>query len=178
MAPRSRGPTVTVTGVRAIDKRLKQMGKEAPKMLRTAAKLAIYPIHRQTKALAPKGSTGNLRKSIKVAVIKKNKRGFIGQRVTAARPQGSHAHLIEYGHIIGSVRKGTKPIQLDNGDWINVPTNETWFGATDPNPFMERAFKSKRRMAERIYFRSIEEGITKLSSDAAKTIKSEVREVG
>jgi len=86
--------------------------EQIKKAKRKAESKAVGFMASKIKAAAPVGETGNLKKSVRV---KKAKGG--GYQVGTSRPQGSHAHLVEYGHDIivggkkgeGGVKVGTVP---------------------------------------------------------------------
>jgi HK97 gp10 family phage protein len=73
---------MSVRGDKEIMKKLKRLErKDAKKVIVRSARAAMRPVMQAAKKGAPVGETGNLRKSIKMRALKRNRRGNIGVRV-------------------------------------------------------------------------------------------------
>jgi len=98
---------------------------------------AIEPIRVAVKAAAPVGPTGNLKRSIQKQIWEHDKRrNRIDAEVYSKRPEGAHAHLVEFGHRIvtgGKLGKGGRVV-----------------GSVPPHPFMRPAYDQTKDLATRI----------------------------
>lgn len=96
---------------------------------------------------APKGPTGNLRKSIRSSFSAKNLRGEVG----AMKTKGNHAHLIEYGvhahrtFLSGRKSKPGRPakvLRFWKGGTAHF-ARVTHIPAIPARPFMTPAYKAE-----------------------------------
>lgn len=123
-----------ILGVREIRKAYQNLPKKvANKVVRQAVRTSLKPMHQAAKQDAPKGETGLLKRSMKLRVRAKKKRGTIAMDVRTG--DGDFKGATYYG---GMVNFGTK----------RQPAQR----------FMERAFDATRSTATKTARRLIREG--------------------
>jgi hypothetical protein len=127
--------SVTITGIAAIREQL------APERLRAVLTAAIAealaPIVTSARALAPRGRTGTLARSIRAVVGRRR-----GETTTATILSGvSYAHLVEYGHRLvvgGRVARAGRFVPLS---FRSRFTGQV-IGQVAPHPFARPAFEA------------------------------------
>lgn len=115
--------------------------------LERAIQNATRRIAYRAKKNAPKGPTGNLRKSIRSSFSAKALRG----EIKAMRPEGSHAHLIEYGvsahrtYLTGRKSKPGHPAKVLRFKYggKTVYARSTQIPGIPARPFMTPAYKAE-----------------------------------
>ena len=89
---------VEVVGIEGISKALDKLAKDMYRTVgqnRTLKERASKSTEAAMYLLAPRGETGNLRKSIKFLKFKKSSDAFVGPDYKI----GPHAHLVEFGFV-------------------------------------------------------------------------------
>jgi HK97 gp10 family phage protein len=142
---------VKVQGFKELEKQLKELGKAAKKVQRTAATKAIRPMRQAVKAECPKDS-GALKKSIDSKVSTK------GDKVSAI--VGSNTAILE---------DGTKASEKDEGPraarhlHLVISGHITEDGTAVPaNNFLERGAEASRAECLDIYAEELKRGIEKV----------------
>lgn len=127
---------ISVTGLKEIDRVLKELPKQMQHSILSAAHAAAAkPLVEKAKLIAPEGPTGNLVDSIgvsKTSVKKANKLGEV--RVGPRRKggfKGFAGHLVEFGTKRRRTRKGANR------------------GLMRPKPFMKPAFGQTKGQVEK-----------------------------
>lgn len=140
--------TLGVVGVDALVAKLKQLpGETRKKVLTQALRKGALAVKKIMKAEAPKGPTGNLKKSI---VIKKMKGKGIAYVVRPSYAKsGSAAHLVEYGTGQRTVANyfGHKGVEVD-------------VGFVAANPFVQR---TRDRAKTQVFNIAVKESKARLS---------------
>lgn len=118
---------ISVTGVKEIDKVLRELPKQMThQILGAAHAAAARPLVERAKLLAPEGPTGNLVDSIGVSKTNIKKTNKLGEVRVGPRRKGGFkgfaGHLVEYGTKLRKNRKGARR------------------GFMRPKPFMKPAF--------------------------------------
>lgn len=93
---------ISLSGNQQLDRCLKGMSQVLQdNLLKNAHTLAARPLVTGAKALAPKGKTGNLVRSVGIERVSVSEAGNIGVIQVGPRRRGGfkgyHGHLIEYG---------------------------------------------------------------------------------
>lgn len=145
---------VRIEGTKDLERRLKRLEEkvgrsEAVKILKKGAP----PIKKEMKKLAPKGRTGNLRKSI--VTRRGKKRRALGETVLVGPKGGKtgapYAHIVELGARGGTyTARGDGMFQIIGAFGVGRVLTKT----IDRSPikgqrFIARSFKSKRAEAEK-----------------------------
>lgn len=105
--------TTDIAGIKELDRALKQLPDfMQTKVLEDAMKKAAGPVIKAARAKAPRGRTGNLRKSIVAGTRLRpsQQAGAPGRRrkdprrqaviyVGTSWPKGAHGHLVEFGTV-------------------------------------------------------------------------------
>jgi HK97 gp10 family phage protein len=128
--------TIAMTGDKALDRKLKKLGKDSKKAVRKASRPALKPVLQESRELAPV-RTGALKKSIKIRALKRS-RVWTGSRVTTALGKGQnqfYGGFQEYG-----TKRGVKARR-----------------------FMGQAAERKRQQAMGIYKRELGKQIVELA---------------
>ncbi|MEN7549316.1 HK97-gp10 family putative phage morphogenesis protein [Rapidithrix thailandica] len=125
------------------------------KVIEGTMRKAAKPLVRSAKSKAPKGDTGNLRKSIGTFVSKSSERkknlkaGIWAGPRTRGSHKGFHAHLIEFGT---KKRKPTKGEYLVfEVDGVLVFAKEV--APVKPQPFMQPAYQESKGQMEQVMFK-------------------------
>jgi HK97 gp10 family phage protein len=127
---------ISVTGVREIDKVLKELPKQMTHaILGSAHVAAAKPLVEKAKLTAPEGPTGNLVDSIgavKTSIKRADAIGqvFVGPR-RKGRYKGYHGHMVEFGTKRRKTKKGANR------------------GVMPAKPFMKPSFESTKNEVER-----------------------------
>lgn len=92
----------TITGVKALDRKLRQLEpKVARKVIRQALRKALRPVQARVKQLAPVGETGQLKRAVKIRAARSRRRGEIKLRVVIGKDDFTgtqfYSSFTEYG---------------------------------------------------------------------------------
>lgn len=92
--------TFTIKGAKEMEDLLKKLGPAVSRRVgNNALRAAAKPIVDEARRLAPKGKTGNLKRSIKAELSGVgDARDALLIKIGVRRPTGAQAHLIEFGH--------------------------------------------------------------------------------
>lgn len=134
-----------VQGDRALESFLKALGPTLERrIIRQALKAGGAQILKRAKQLAPKGKTGNLRRSLAVSRgrrIRKYPHGNLVAILGPSWPLGAHGHLIEKGTRLRKTKDGASR------------------GRMPAQPFMGPAFEGRKERALRVLREKIRQGI-------------------
>lgn len=134
-------PFVLITGVKKIDKRLKQLPpKVQKKVVRQAIRKALKVVQKEVQSQVPI-DTGLTKRNVKVRAVKKRRRDTISIDV---RVQGNES-------LINKTAEG-KPV-------FYPAVVEYGREGVAPNPFMRRAFEAKGAEARAMAMQDILDGI-------------------
>lgn len=127
---------ISITGVKEIDKVLRELPKQMThQILGAAHAAAAKPLIEKAKLLAPEGPTGNLVDSIGVTKTNIKKANKLGEVRGGPRRKGGYkgfaGHLVEFGTRKRRTRKGANR------------------GLMRPKPFMRPAFTATKGQIER-----------------------------
>jgi HK97 gp10 family phage protein len=127
--------SITITGVKEIDRVLRNLPKELSHQIVGAANMAAAkPLVIKEKLLAPEGPTGNLVDSIGAVKTPMKKANSVGEVVVGPRRNGGHkgfaGHLVEYGTKRRQTKKGANR------------------GIMPKDPFAEPAFEQTKDAVE------------------------------
>ena len=142
------------------EKHIKALQALDPDNLRTvftnAMKAAGRPIAAEMRKLAPRGKTGELKKSITVRVYrvantgsgtgKVHARVRIGPSARNGKIGGRYAHLVELGTKAGTRITRKREFRIF-GQGQEVETNRIDHPGTRPQPFIRVAFENKQMKA-------------------------------
>ena len=110
----SKGLTVQLTleGAKELDRKLRELPKRLEKkILRTALRAGMRPIHTAAQQNAPV-EKGQLKRSIKLRAIKRNRKGFVGVKIETKggffRGETFYGAFQEFGFRIGHRRLGNQ----------------------------------------------------------------------
>jgi len=129
---------ISVTGVKEIDRMLRNLPKEMNhKVQQQAHRAAAKPLITREKLLAPEGPTGRLVDSIGVVSVPKRRADFVGEVHVGPRIRrpyrGRVGHLVEFG---------TKPRTLRGRGKYR---RGTYRGIMPAKPFVAPAFQQTHR---------------------------------
>lgn len=140
-----------VIGARELDRALEQLPRSTKKsVLRRALQKAAKPTAEAAEALAPVGSTGNLKVSIEVgtklndsqAKDRESTPDSVEIFVGASWPTGAHAHLLEFGTVKMAAQPFLRPAWDSTKDrFIEIMRAELWAA-------ISKAAKTLARKAE------------------------------
>ena len=127
---------ISVTGVKEIDKVLRELPKQMTHTILGAAHAAAAkPLVERAKLLAPEGTSGNLVDSIGTTKTNIKRTNKLGETRTGPRRKGGFkgfaGHLVEYGTKLRKNRKGARR------------------GFMSPKPFMKPAFGMTKFQVEK-----------------------------
>lgn len=127
---------ISFTGVREIDRTLRNLPKELSHQILGAAHLAASkPLVEKEKLLAPEGPTGNLVDSIGAMKTSIKKANAVGEVIVGPRKKGQykgfHAHMVEYGTRQRQTKKGANR------------------GKMTPEPFAAPSFEQTKDQVEK-----------------------------
>ncbi|UZS00265.1 HK97-gp10 family putative phage morphogenesis protein [Chondrinema litorale] len=140
-----------IKGLENAQKLLKGLdGKFTKKVIENTFRKSAQPLVKKAKELAPKGPTGNLKKSIGIFVSKGSERKrnlkaglWVGPRVKG-QSKGYHAHLVEFGTEDRTPKKGRFLVFEYNGVLVFAKRTE----GMKPNPFMRPAWEQTKGQVE------------------------------
>jgi HK97 gp10 family phage protein len=142
------GRDFVITGVKALDRKLKALEpKVAKKVIRQALRKAAKPVQARTRALAPVGETGQVKRAVKIRASTRTRKKVIRLRVLIGKGdfvgQQFYGAFAEYGtKQSGTGRKGGRRRPGQKGQH-----------------FMKRAFDQTKDQARRIAIDEITAGI-------------------
>ena len=114
------------------------------KALMKAARIAMKPLHAKARSSAPKGETGQLRKSIKLKAMKKNRRGVVG--IAVATSDGFFQGKTFYGGFQEfGWHSGKRTTAIRNK---TVPDDRKW---NEGKHFIEQAYQGGKEQAARTF---------------------------
>jgi HK97 gp10 family phage protein len=127
---------ISVTGVKEIDKVLRELPKQMTHQILGAAHAsAAKPLVERSKLLAPEGPTGNLVDSLGIIKPNVKKANRIGEIIVGPRRKGRYkgfaGHLVEYGTRKRRTKKGANR------------------GVMKAKPFMMPAFNQTKGIVEK-----------------------------
>lgn len=127
---------ISVTGIREIDRVLKELPKQMQHSVLSAAHAAAAkPLVEKAKLTAPEGPTGNLVDSIGVSKTNVKKANKLGEIRVGPRRKGGFkgfaGHLVEFGTRPRKTRKGA------------------YRGVMRPKPFMRPSFGATKGLIEK-----------------------------
>jgi HK97 gp10 family phage protein len=127
---------ISITGVKEIDRVLKELPKQMThQILGAAHAAAAKPLIEKAKLLAPEGPAGNLVDSIGVTKTNIKKANKLGEVRGGPRRKGGFkgfaGHLVEFGTKVRRTRKGANR------------------GLMRPKPFMRPAFTATKGQIEK-----------------------------
>lgn len=133
---------VIITGIKAIDKKLKLLApKVQKKVVRQAMRKGLKIVQAEVKAQVPV-DTGTAKKAVKVRATRRRKRGTIELEVVIKAVQGE------------TIKTGS------GGErWFYPAIVEYGHAKTAPNPFMRRAYEASGEPARQVTMRSLLEGV-------------------
>jgi HK97 gp10 family phage protein len=120
-----------------------------PKMRKRALtrsiRAAMKPVLTNAKSNAPKGDTGQLRKSVKLRAMKRNRRGIVGIHVSTSDKafQGDQFYggFQEFGWHVG---KRSNKLRK-RGKWSGIGTEEDERRMVSGKHFIEEAYSSSKK---------------------------------
>jgi HK97 gp10 family phage protein len=126
---------ISITGVKEIDKVLRELPKQMThQILGAAHAAAAKPLIEKEKLLAPEGPTGNLVDSIGVSKTNIKRANRLGEVRVGPRKKGGFkgfaGHLVEFGTRVRRTRKGANR------------------GKMKPKPFARPAFQQTKKIVE------------------------------
>ncbi len=131
--------SLIVTGIPALDRKIKAIGKAAPKIARKAMRVGMKTVAQETKTQVPV-DTGLTKANVKVRALKKRKRNAIGIEVRIASAPGlykkSKIGTVFYPAVIEYGRRGVAP-----------------------DPFGRRAYESKGESARQLTLQELRDGV-------------------
>lgn len=127
---------ISVTGVKEIDRVLKELPKQMQHSILSAAHAAAAkPLVEKAKLTAPEGPTGNLVDSIGISKTSVKKANKLGEVRVGPRRKGGYkgfaGHLVEFGTKRRKTRKGANR------------------GLMHPKPFMRPSFGQTKGQIEK-----------------------------
>jgi HK97 gp10 family phage protein len=132
-------PRVKISGLQHVKKALSELApKVEKKVIRDAIRTAAKPILAEIKNLVPVGETGDLKKSLKIRVVKKKKKGTIA-------------------FLIGSSAKGFRNSEQYYGAFLELGTRKQ-----KPLGFIRKAYDEKGKEAADEAMRLILEGLNRI----------------
>jgi len=158
------GISGTLRGDKRILKALKALPPKVQRgVIRKAARNAMRPMHGQSKANAPKGATGKLRRSIKLRAIRprggrigitisSNEKWFMGPEYYAA--------FQEFGWHIGARESWMR----SRGKWSGIGSDRDQRRWIEGMHYMEDAYKSGGDRALRMFMDEVMLGIKRAAS--------------
>lgn len=104
--------SVEIKGIEQVQKMLKLLPERVQrKAMKQGVAAGARKVLSEARKLVPV-KTGRLKKSLRTRYIKKASRGPFGRivyKVEAARPEGSHAHLVEFGTSRAAAKPFLRP---------------------------------------------------------------------
>ena len=149
---------IDVRGVDAVVAALGKMtDKQAKAMLQKSATAGAAVLKRTVKAAAPKGQTGNLRKSIRSGQTKRNRPAA---RVYNVKRIAFYRHMVVGGTRAHGPKNAKVMIFRPAGEAHNVTA--TWVRGTKPRPFVSQGFDAGRVAAEAAIDKVVDAALAKL----------------
>lgn len=145
-----------ITGAEELEEWLKALGPTiARRVANNALRAAAKPIVDEARRLCPKDrkrrkGLKTLSQSIRAELTSSGADDAANITIGASRPEGSHSHLIEFGHRIVN----------QYGEWGFVP----------PQPFLRPAMDARAAQAIKIMTSAIAKGIEDQARSMAKKI--------
>lgn len=155
------GVTLSIRGDKAVQRRLMALPRNLRKRaLQQAARNAMKPVLAAARSNAPKGETGNLRKAVKSKVLRRNRKGLVGQVVSISDKwfQGDQFYgaFQEFGWKTGK-RQSKNPEYEANRR--QIPGKH----------FVEQAYKTQGETALRLFMSEVPKAIDRvIASEANK----------
>lgn len=154
--------TIQVQGLADVRRRLQgaRIGLSGP--LQDALVVAAKTIRSEAERLAPRGETGNLKRSLRASPGRATKT-FLQSFVFTLGQIAPHAHLIEYG---------TKPhsiIPKKNGGIMAFGrffVRKVQHPGVKPWPFFQMAVRNKRAQVRRIVTQAVQQVTARLNAQA------------
>jgi HK97 gp10 family phage protein len=131
--------------------------KQAKAMLQKSASAGAKVLKGTVKAAAPKGQTGNLRRSIRSGQTKRNRPAA---RVYNAKKIAFYRHMVVGGTRAHGPRTAKVMIFRPAGEAHNVTA--TWVRGTKPRPFFAQGFDAGRAAAEAAIDKVVDAALAKL----------------
>lgn len=153
---------LSVRGDKAIFKKLKRLErKDAKQVIMRSARTAMRPVMKAAKGYAPVGETGNLRKSIKLRALKRNRKGNIGVRVAISDQwfvgKMFYGAFQEFGWHSG---KRDKSLRWSR-QWHGIGTEKDERPWNEGQHFMEEAYRLHGQGAMRRFMDEVPKEIEK-----------------
>lgn len=140
--------SLKLDGLADLNKRLKKLGgKVANKVSRDAVREGAKVVRKEMRAGAPKGETGNLRKSIRYRI--RGRKGNFRARI-GVTSKIYYAWFLEYGTAAHTVPGKSKGGNRSNAKVLidGKVFSKANHPGIRPNPFMRRAWDRSQRRTE------------------------------
>ena len=149
---------IDVQGVNAVVAALGKMtDKQARAMLQKSASAGARALKPYVKRAAPRGQTGNLRRSIRVGRTRRERPGaYVSPKPSIA----FYRHMVIGGTRAHGPRNAKVMVFRPAGEAHNVTA--TWVRGTKPRPFVSQVFDAGRAAAEAAIDKVVDAALAKL----------------
>lgn len=155
--------TIKVEGLAMARERLRTSKVNLSGQIQDALIMSAKMIRSEAERLAPRGETGNLKRSLRSGAGRATKT-FLQSFVFTLGQIAPHAHLIEFGTKPHAIKPKRKDGILAFGKYflrnVHHPGIKPW-------PFFQMAVRNKRNQVRKIVERAVAETISRLNAQAA-----------